>query len=264
MTIFNLVSGSGQCLRIGLAADSKPADPDGFSFFEIDSGKLYRRESGAWVEKMNVSYAGTASPTFSGTPVLPTGTTATTQAAADSSTKLATTAFVTAQNDNASYRIILQASASHIATKVAGTYGLGAGDPAAVSGTGTLYPLSVLQIVGADYPTIDGKATKLRIRAQLYTNDVAPTGNFTFGLYPITRPGTSGGAGLCIYTLGTVVTGSNGASFTTPAADLLGTAVGSDFAIPADGPYVIGVVTTGTIATSAHVHFNAQLQMRNA
>ena len=40
--------------------------------------------------------ADTASPTFTGTPSLPTGTTATTQSSADDSTKLATTAFVQA------------------------------------------------------------------------------------------------------------------------------------------------------------------------
>ena len=40
-------------------------------------------------------YAKLASPTFTGTPTLPTGTIATTQTALDSSTKLATTAFVT-------------------------------------------------------------------------------------------------------------------------------------------------------------------------
>ena len=39
-------------------------------------------------------FAPLASPTFTGTPTLPTGTTATTQATSDSSTKLATTAFV--------------------------------------------------------------------------------------------------------------------------------------------------------------------------
>ena len=39
--------------------------------------------------------ANLASPTFTGTPTLPTGTIATTQTAADSSTKVATTAFVT-------------------------------------------------------------------------------------------------------------------------------------------------------------------------
>jgi hypothetical protein len=199
-----------------------------------------------------------ASPTFTGTPAAPTA------AAGTNTTQLATCAFAKAMDNNAAYTTLLNVAGSHTAAKVAGTYAIGYGDPLAVGGTGTLYPLGVLQIVAADLPTINGITTKLRIRAQLYTNDVAPTGNFTFGLYPITRPGTSGGAGLCIYTLGTVVSGSNGATFTTPAADLLGSAVGSDFALPADGPYVIAVVTTATIATSAHVHVNAQLQVRNA
>lgn len=168
-----------------------------------------------------------------------------------------------APNNNASYRTLMNVGGSHTAARVAGTYAIPHGDALAVSGTGTLYPLGVIQIVAADLPTINGITTKLRIRAQLYTNDVAPTGNYTFGLYPITRPATSGGAGLAIFTLGTVVTGSNGATFTAPAADLLGSAVGVDFALPADGAYVIGVVTTATVATSAHVHVVAQLQMRN-
>ncbi len=47
------------------------------------------------VHPTDTSLAPLASPTFTGSPVLPTGTTATTQSAADSSTKLATTAFVT-------------------------------------------------------------------------------------------------------------------------------------------------------------------------
>ncbi len=163
-----------------------------------------------------------------------------------------------------SYHTLLQASGSHIAGKTAGTYALGAGDVAAVSGTGTLYPLSTIFIAAADYPTVNGKAPKLRIRSQLYTNDVAPTGNFTFGLYPITRPGTSGSTGVNIFTIGSVVAGSNGASFTTPAADGLLSAVSADFALPSDGHYVIAVVTTGTIATSAHVHLVASLQIHNA
>lgn len=162
------------------------------------------------------------------------------------------------------YRTILDTSGSHIAAKVAGTYAMGQGYPLAVSGTGTLDPLKSIFIAGADYPTINGIAPKLRIRAQLYTNDVAPTGNFTFGLYPITRPGTSGGTGVCTFTIGTVVAGSNGASFTTPAADGLLSAVGSDFSLPADGHYIIAVVTTATVATNAHVHLSAQLQIRNA
>lgn len=164
---------------------------------------------------------------------------------------------------NASYRTILDCSGSHTAAKAAGTYAMGHGDPIAVSGAGILYPLNTIYLAGADYPTLNTLAPKLRIRAQLYTNDVQPSGNFVFGLYPITRPGTSGGAGACIFTLGTVVSGSNGASFTNPAADGLLQATSADFAMPSDGHYVIGVLTTGTIATSAHVHLSAQLQLRN-
>ena len=47
------------------------------------------------VHPTDTSRAPLASPTFTGSPVLPTGTTGTTQSAADSTTKLATTAFVT-------------------------------------------------------------------------------------------------------------------------------------------------------------------------
>lgn len=190
--------------------------------------------------------------------------TAPTPPVGDNSTRVVTTAALIAALDNAMYRTLLNVSGSHTAAKVAGTYAIPLGDPLAVSGTGTLYPLGIVQIAAADFPSANGLAAKLRIRAQLFTNDVAPTGNFTFGLYPITRPATSGGAGLCIYTLGTVVVGSNGATFTAPAADLLGSAVGVDFALPADGAYVIGVVTTATVAANAHVQLAAQLQVHYA
>lgn len=163
---------------------------------------------------------------------------------------------------NASFRTILQAAGSHTAAKVAGTYALGMGDPLAVSGTGTLYPLATLNLVGADYPAVGALVSKLRLRVQLYTNDVAPTGNYTFGLYPITRPATSGGAGLNIFTLGTVVVGST-VLFTTPVADGLLAGVSAEFTLPTDGHYVIGVLTTATVAALSHIHAVAQLQMRN-
>ena len=157
------------------------------------------------------------------------------------------------------YHTLLYANGSHTAAKVAGTYAMGAG-VLAVSGTGTLYPLTSFYYTSTDYEPGSG-AWWFRIRAQLYTNDVAPTGNFTFGLYPITRPGGSGGAGLCTYTIGTVVTGSNGATFTAPAADGLHQTVGSDFSLTGVAAhYVIAVVTTATVAASAHIHLAAQLQ----
>ena len=187
---------------------------------------------------------------------------ATTQTAGDNSTKIATTAFVQTASNYGSYQTILEASGSHTAAKVAGTYALGDGDPIAVSGTGTLYPIKIIYIAAADYPSVDGKAAKLRIRAQLFVNDVAPTGNYTFGLYPVTRPATSGGAALAIYTLGTVVASST-VAFNTPAADAALNGASSDFALPSDGFYVIGVVTTATVATSSHLHMTAYLQKRN-
>lgn len=198
-----------------------------------------------------------ASPVFTGNPTAPT------PSAGDNDTSIATTAYAMAAAPNASYRTLMDCSGSHIAGRVAGKYWLGQGDPIGVTGTGTLYPPNLLYIDSADYPTVNGLAPKLRLRAQVYVNDVAPTGNFTFGLYPVTRPGTSGGAGLNIYTMGTVVNGST-VAVNTPAADSANVLVGSDFALPANGHYVIGVVTTATVATSSHLHMSAILQLRNA
>lgn len=164
---------------------------------------------------------------------------------------------------NASYRTLLDSSGSHVAARVAGTYGFAQSQPLAISGTGTLYPLNTIYIDDADYPTLDGVAPKLRVRAQLYVNDVAPTGNFTVALHPITRPASSGGAGVLIYTIGAAVA-SSGVTVNTPAADSSNQLVGSDFALPADGHYVLGLVTTATVAASSLVHISAKLQMRNA
>lgn len=161
-----------------------------------------------------------------------------------------------------SYRTLLDVSGSRTAGVVASTASIDSGVAITANGANQATPPSSIHIVGADYPLLNGVAPKLRIRAMLYVNNVAPTGNFTLGLYPITRPASSGGTGVCIYTIGTVVPGSNGATFTTPAADGLLGAVGADFAMPADGHYVIGVVTTTTQAASSHVHLIAYLQMR--
>lgn len=196
------------------------------------------------------------SPAFTSVPTSPTAATGT------NTTQIATTAFTEAAVPNASYRVISEASGSHIAGRVAGTYALGDGDPIAISGTGTLYPIKIIHIASADLPTVDGKTTKLKIKVNIAVNDVAPTGNYTFGLYPITRPATSGGAGLDIYTLGTVVASST-VLFTTPAADGLLTGSSSDISLPSDGFYCIGVITTATVAVSSHLHMTAYLMMRN-
>jgi hypothetical protein len=195
------------------------------------------------------------SPALTSTPTAPTA------AAGTNTTQIATTAYSISSAPNASYRSLLEVAGSHVATKVAGTYAIGYGDPLAVSGTGTLYPIGLVHIVAADYPTINGYAPKLRVRATVAVNAVAPTGNFTVGLYPVTSGG--GGAAVKIYTMGTLVSGSAATTVTTPAANSMTNVNGSDFALPADGVYCLAVVTTATIATSSLVHVLAKLQMRN-
>lgn len=327
MSVTYLSSAVGQVVVRCLSTDTKPTTTvfEGAALVEEDTGKHFRYESNAWVQKINSSYgvsatmatktyrgrtSGTpgivedvpaatlksdlvlvrgdvglgsvdntpdagkpvstaqqtaldlkaplASPTFTGVPAAPTA------AAGTNTTQLASTAFVTAINNNSRYFLVKASSGSHIAARVAGNYIMPiAGSPLAVGGTGTLYPLQVFFLTAADFPTVNGITTKLRVKGSVFCNDVAPTGNFTFGLHPITRPATSGGAGLVIYTVGTVVAGSNGAVVTAPAADSSTNAIGSDFAIPADGWYALVCVTTATIATSAHTHVTCELQARN-
>ena len=94
-------------------------------------------------------------------------------------------------------------------------------------------------------------------------NDVAPTGNFTVGLYQCSGPssGTTGSAATRIYTAGSLVSGSDGATVSAPAADSFQTAVSADFELPSDGTYAMAVLTTATVATSAAIHVMADLQI---
>lgn len=154
---------------------------------------------------------------------------------------------------------VAKLSGSHIAGRVAGLYAMTYGSPLVASGIGSLSPIGIINIRSTDYPVIGGRGSKFKIKAEIFTNDVAPLGNFSFGLYPITRPTISGGTGLCIYTLGAIVTGSNGIIFTSPTADFSGTVSGADFSLPPDGFYAIGVTTTQTVAASALVHLQATL-----
>jgi hypothetical protein len=189
-------------------------------------------------------------------------TRASTPAAGNNSTEVATTAYVRSNVGMANYRVLFDRTGSHIAARVAGHYAIPQGNPCAITGTGTLYSWGVFYFDPADYPSVDGVTAKLRLRGQLFVNDVAPTGNFIIGMYPVTRPATSGGAGLVIYTLGAVTAVCT--TITAPAADSSNTVTSSDFAMPTAGYYCLGVQTSATVAASSHLHINAQLQMRHA
>ena len=111
------------------------------------------------------------------------------------------------------YRTIRDAASSHLAGKVAGNYALGCGDPTALTGVGALDPQALIHINPAEYPTINGLTPRLRVKALLQTNDVAPGGNYTVGLFPVTHSGVTGAAGLLSNTLGAMVAGSGASPF---------------------------------------------------
>lgn len=74
---------SGNALIVGLSSDTKPVLPaNGLVFLEEDTAKVYTIAGGTWTENLNASYgtaaavalkAPIASPTFTGTVVMPSG-----------------------------------------------------------------------------------------------------------------------------------------------------------------------------------------------
>lgn len=162
------------------------------------------------------------------------------------------------------YRNIQTVSQDVCQALAAGTYLLGsmanAGENPRASAAEALNwtGLPIFYFDDADY-LITGKTLKMRMRAQIGCNATKAALKFTFGLYPIT---VAGGPNLLKPTLGTVIAGSP-LEINEPAASTVTQAVGSDFTIPADGAYLLGVVTSATLTTNSWVNLSAQLQVRN-
>lgn len=113
--------------------------------------------------------------------------------------------------------------------------------------------MSILDLAAADY-AIAGRTTKLRVRAQHSVGATPPAATLTVGLYPVT--GLAAGA----YTFGAVVAGST-VAFVTTAANTLARSNSGDFAIPADGAYLLGVDLD--VAPAAATGLSVQLQLRH-
>lgn len=180
-----------------------------------------------------------------------------------------------ASPNNSVYRTIFQAGGHFVGDAGAGTYILGlpmvqisSQVPVGIAPSATalgvgqtfgiVHPDHVFYFDDADY-TVAGMTQKLRLRAQVMANATQPAITFTFGLYPIT---VAGGADAITYTLGTVVTSSTVAA-ASPTASTANSYVNSDFTVPADGAYALGVVTDATLTNNASVSLHAQLQHRN-
>lgn len=174
-------------------------------------------------------------------------------------------------NDNTvmgmqNYRNIFQATggfAAEFSTLEAGKIYLLANSKAAdiiISGATSIreVPFPFFYFDDADY-LITGKTLKMRLRSQIAVNGTKPTIKFTVGLYPIS---SSGGAEILLITAGSVVSGST-IEFNEPAASTITQNVTSDFTIPSDGAYALGVTVSGDINTNSQVKINTQVQVRN-
>ncbi len=177
-----------------------------------------------------------------------------------------------ASSNNAAYRTIFSANSYLGFDAAAATYLLGSqvgqlGSTAQPMVSGTTMPLSSNSLfVGppffyfddADY-TVAGKTLKMRLRAQVAANATKPAIKFTFGLYPVT---VAGEADKFTLTLGAVASGST-IEFNEPAASTITQKEAADFTIPADGAYMLGVVTSGALTNNSVALLSAQLQTRN-
>lgn len=182
-------------------------------------------------------------------------------------TDTADTDWVSVVSGTSSWTTLREASLVALTQTVAGTYfmvnnsNVGPNTANTTSGTAIQMKPAAIYIDPADYPSIGALVPKLRIRANLFTNATAPASDFTFGLYPLTAPVSSGGPNLRAHTIGTVVTGSNGAVFSTPAADSNLNAVSADFDLPSAGFYCVCVIISATTASSSYEQLQADLQL---
>ena len=148
--------------------------------------------------------------------------------------------------------------AGYIAAGVApGTYSCLQNGGLVASGVGNSQLPSSIFLAAADF-TDYAKVPKLKVRAQVACNATAVgTTTFSVGFYPVT---VAGAAGLLAYTLGTVVPGST----VTPAAvaSTVASADSGDFAIPADGQYLLAIVIgVASTAVNSVTGVTAQLMV---
>ena len=169
--------------------------------------------------------------------------------------------------DTRTYYSLMTASGALTASLTANTFFLGYGTTLTNNTSNNAASAQVpmmIYINSSDYPTVNGLTPKLRINAVIGVNGATATNVFTVGLYPLTTPASSGGTNIREWTIGTVVTGSDGATITNPASNSQNNIVGSDFALPANGLYCICVKSTATTAAGSYIQVSVSLQFHNA
>jgi hypothetical protein len=172
-----------------------------------------------------------------------------------------------ASPNNTAYKTILTSGGRLGLDRGAGTFLLGSGSAAAAgqmnsSGTAVAHGASVdapdiIHFDAAAY-AVDGKATVMRVVAQVAENPTSDTNDKTVGLYSVT---VGGGVDTISYTAAALV--ANSAVAINGAANAITPGITADFAIPADGAYMLAVVTNNPITNNSAISVHAMLQIRN-
>jgi len=106
----------------------------------------------------------------------------------------------------------------------------------------------------------NSRTTKLRIRWDIITNNVASATSYTAGLYPISAVGAASGSFPAV-TIGTVVTGST-AGFTTPGASTSVQSTSTEFNAPSAGRYIFGCVIGAAMAAGSTITIGGLMEYR--
>lgn len=160
-----------------------------------------------------------------------------------------------ASPNNGVYKTILEGGGHIGAGVAAATFFFQHTGVLGASTVATTAPAKIIRLEAADY-AVSGLTTKLRIRLQAAPNTTDSTVTFTAGLYPVALSGS------IVYTLGTVVSGSQTGAL-NPSTAAFAENESTDVTIPSDDYYTIGILTSGTTAASSYTALTAQLQVRN-
>lgn len=140
----------------------------------------------------------------------------------------------------------------------------------ALSGTHVMYPAGSIVLAGAasafgafyldpaDY-AVSGRTTKLRLRAYIIGNAVAPAADIGVHLYPVATWNGASGNRPGVATVGASVCS---ASWTAPAANTREAKLSSIVTHPAAGFYAIAFVLSTATAANSNVEIAARLQLQ--
>lgn len=110
----------------------------------------------------------------------------------------------------------------------------------------------------ADY-NVPSRTSKIRLKAVIVGNAVAPAATITCHLYPVATWNGASGSRAGIATVGSSVCS---AQWVTPAANTRDTKLSTEVNFPAAGFYCLAYVLSAAVAANSNVEILTQLQYR--